>query len=148
MALTINRLTENDIPGMHHEIRNSHGQLKELGWIENAYYAEFRNHYRQIMNMDDLMVFVIRVDNEVAGVVEVEIKEDSYFIGYWLGVRFRKKGIMTRCVADIIKHDLTENKMLTARTPVGNARSAGVLERLNFINTHQDSDWLYFSRTK
>jgi RimJ/RimL family protein N-acetyltransferase len=148
MTLTISQLTENDIPGMHHEIRNSHGQLKELGWVENAMYREFKNHYRQIITMDDLMVFVIRVNGEVAGVVEVEDRSDSYFIGYWLGVRFRKKGIMTRCVADVIKHDLTKNKPLTARTPVGNTRSKGVLTRLNFMETHQDSEWVYFARGK
>ncbi len=148
MNLTINRLTENDIPGLHHEIRNSYGQLKELGWIEKALYKEFRNHYRQIIPMEDLDVFVIRVDGRVAGAVEVEQRKDSYFIGYWLGINFRKKGIMTKCVADVIKHDLTENLPITARTPIGNTRSKRVLERLNFIETHQDSEWVYFSRAK
>ena len=144
MAITVNPLSEDDIPGMHHEIRNSHGYLKELGWIEDALYKPFRHHYKQIIDMKDLRVFVIRVDGVVAGAVEVETQKDSYFIGYWLGVNFRRKGVMTRCVADIIKHDCPEKLPITARTPKDNTKSSKILLRLGFKQTHNDSEWVYY----
>jgi RimJ/RimL family protein N-acetyltransferase len=146
-TITVNRLTEQDISGMHHEIRNSHGYLKELGWIENAMYLEFRNHYRQIMKMDDLMVFIVRVDGIVAGVVEVENRKEEHFIGYWLGVRFRGKGIITRSVQNIIDHDIPKDIYpLTARTPLNNEKSSGVLKRLNFFETNKDKEYIYFRK--
>ena len=145
--ITVNPLTEQDIPGMHHEIRNSYGYLNELGWIERAMYLEFKNHYQQIIKMDDLKVFVVRVDGIVAGVVEIEYRENEYFIGYWLGLRFRGKGIITMAVKDIITHDIPKDIYpLTARTPLKNEKSSAVLKRLDFFETNRDKEYIYFKK--
>ena len=146
MKISVNRLTEADIPGMHHEIRNSLGHLKELGWVERSLYLQFRNHYRQIIKMEDLMVFVIRVDGEVAGAVEVEDKKDCWFIGYWIGVRFRRKGIVTQCIQDILNHDIPHTKPLTARVAPDNVASIKILEKLGLSETHKDEEWVYYRK--
>ena len=124
-------MTLDDIPGMHHELRNSLGHLKELGWVATSLYPEFRHHYRQIIKMNDLLIFVIRVDGKVAGAVEFENRDDSYFMGYWLGKQFRGKGLATLCIKDVIKHDLPVKKPLTARVGLDNNKSIKVLEKLN-----------------
>jgi RimJ/RimL family protein N-acetyltransferase len=146
MNITINKLVEGDIPGMHRELRNSHGHLKELGWIATSFYAPFRHHFKQLMVMDDLLIFVIRVDGKVAGAIEIESKSDCYFMGYWLGLNYRKQGIMTRCIEDIIKNDLPIKKPLTARVEQTNTKSIAVLTRLGFKTTHKDSEWVYYKK--
>ena len=146
MAITINRLTEADIPGLHRELRNSLGYLKELGWIATSMYMPFRNHFKQLAVMPELMIFVIRVDGEVAGAVEIEDRGNDYFIGYWLGVRFRRKGIITRCILDILKHDLPYRKLLTARVHPDNRASIRVLERIGMRETNRDNEWVYYEK--
>jgi RimJ/RimL family protein N-acetyltransferase len=146
MNITINKLVENDIAGMHRELRNSLGHLKELGWIATSFYAPFRNHFKQLMIMDDLFIFVIRVDGKVAGAIEIESKPDCYFMGYWLGLNYRKKGIVTRCIEDIIKNDLPIKKPITARVGHDNVKSIAVLNRLKFIETHRDTEWIYYKK--
>jgi ribosomal-protein-serine acetyltransferase len=146
MSITINCFAEEDIPGMHHEIRNSHGFLKELGWIENALYPDFKNHYRQILQMKDIQIFTVRVDGQVAGAVEVELKNDSHFIGYWLGRQYRGKGIITRCIQDIIANDLRDQLPLTSRVEVANTKSHAVLKRLGFAETSRSAEWVYYKK--
>ena len=146
MTITIHRLADSDLPDMHHELRNSLGYLKELGWIATSFYLPFRNHYRQIIKMDDLMIFVIRVDGKFAGAVEIEDRPDSWFMGYWVGIRFRSKGVATASILDILKHDLPYKKTLTARVAPSNKASIRVLKKIGMSETHQDSEWVYYKK--
>jgi RimJ/RimL family protein N-acetyltransferase len=131
---------------MHRELRNSLGYLKELGWIATSFYLPFRKHYQQIIKMKDLMIFVIRVNGELAGVVEIEDRADSWFVGYWVGIRFRRKGLATACILDILKHDLPYRKPITARVAPDNTASKRVLEKIGLTQTHTDSEWAYYKK--
>jgi RimJ/RimL family protein N-acetyltransferase len=146
MALTINRLTENDLAGLHKQIRNSVGYLPALGWIEYSFWPEFRHHFRQLIKMPDLLIFVIRQDDQVIGAIEIEDRPDSYFIGYWIGINFRRKGIMRRCILDVIQHDLPLEKPCTARVGLDNTASIKLLEKLNFTETSRDTEYIYYSK--
>jgi RimJ/RimL family protein N-acetyltransferase len=96
--------------------------------------------------MENLMVFAIRVNGEFAGVVEIEDRDDSWFIGYWIGVRFRRKGLVTTCILDILKHDIPVNKPITARVSQDNIASQRVLEKIGLTQTHTDSEWAYYKK--
>lgn len=146
MTITINKLTESDIPGMFREIRNSAGYLKELGWVATSFYRPYQNHYRQLVKSDTLSIFVVRYKNEIAGTVEIEDRGDCYFMGYWLGIRFRGKGIITKVIKDIIQHDLQIKKPITARVELKNFKSIDVLTRLDFSETGRDAEWIYFQK--
>jgi len=145
-TVTVNRMTIADIPAMHHELRNSRGHLKELGWVATSLYRQFEAHFTNLIKNDKLWIYVIRVDNVLAGAIEVEPRKDSYFIGYWLGLRFRGKGIMTMCVKDVITHDLPDDKPYTARIVVGNEKSGAILHRLKFTETHTFENYTYFKK--
>jgi len=144
VSITLNRLINDDIPGMHRELRNSLGHLKELGWVATSLYLPFRHHYRQLIDKSDLMIFIIKVNGKVAGAIEIEDQIDNYFIGYWLGFGFRGRGIITQCIQDIIQHDLAIKKPITARVGPTNKKSISVLERLGFLKTHHDQEWIYY----
>ena len=146
MTITIHRLAETDLPDMHRELRNSLGHLKELGWIATSFYLNFRNHYRQIIKMNDLMLFVIRVDGVLAGVVEIEDRSDCWFMGYWVGVRFRRKGLATTCILDILKHDLPYKNTVVSRVEPTNTASIRVLEKIGMTETHREGEWVYYNK--
>jgi len=146
MTITINKLTDADIPGLYREIRNSYGYLKELGWVATSFYQKYRHHYRQLIGSSTLLIFVIRVDSEIVGSVEIEDQGTCYFMGYWLGIRFRGKGTITKVIKDIIQNDLTVKKPLTARVDLKNAKSSAVLLRLDFKETSRDTEWIHYKK--
>jgi ribosomal-protein-serine acetyltransferase len=83
----------------------------------------------------------------VAGFNWIEPLNRVCEIGYWLDARHQGRGIMTRCVARLVRHafeDLGLNRV-TIPVAVENDRSRAVPERLGFRaeGVMREAEWLY-----
>jgi RimJ/RimL family protein N-acetyltransferase len=144
--LTISLLIPGDLPALHKEIYSNRHQLAELEWVANSTYAQFENHYRQLIGLDDLKIFVIRYSGEIAGVFEAEVRSGSYFIGFWLSPRFRGQGIITHAGNYIINRYLGADSKLTADTKVSNTKSVSVLSRLGLKEVSRTNEVIYYQK--
>lgn len=145
-AVSIGLLALGDLPALHKEIYSNRDQLAELEWVANSTYAQFENHYRQLIGLDDLKIFVIRYRGEIAGVFEAEIRSGSYFIGFWLSPRFRGQGIITHAGNYIINCYLGADSKLTADTKVSNTKSVSVLSRLGLKEVSRTNEVIYYQK--
>ena len=68
-------------------------------------------------------------------------------IGYWLDVGHQRRGIMTACVARVVRHafETTNVNRVTIPVAVDNARSRAIPERLGFRaeGVLREAEWLY-----
>ena len=142
----ISLLAVGDLPALHKEIYSNKDQLIELDWVANSTYAQFENHYRQLIDLDDLKIFVIRYGGEIAGVFEAEIRDGSYFIGFWLVTKFRGQGIITHAGNYIINNHLGADSKLTADTKVTNTKSVNVLLRLGLKEVRRTNEVIYYQK--
>ena len=83
----------------------------------------------------------------VAGFNWIQPYNRSCEIGYWLDAGHGGRGIMTRCVARLVRHafeDLGLNR-ITIPVAVKNVRSRGIPERLGFRaeGVMREAEWLY-----
>ena len=145
-AVGIGLLTLGDLPALYKEIYSNRDQLTELEWVANSTSAQFENHYRQLVGLDDLKIFVIRYNGEIAGVFEAEVRSGSYFIGFWLSPRFRGQGIITYAGDYIINNYLGADSKLTADTKVSNTKSVSVLSRLGLKEVSRTNEVIYYQK--
>ena len=116
---------------MYQQICLSQGHLKDLGWVAECSWDRFYQHYQAIILQKKLSIFTVRVDNRVAGAVEIADRIDHYVIGYWLGTAYRGQGITTEAVKSVINQ--LDSKPILADTLIDNPASSRVLEKLGFI---------------
>ena len=146
VAVGISLLAVGDLLALHKEIYANKDQLTELEWVANSTYAKFENHYRQLIDLTDLKIFVIRYGGEIAGAFEAELRNGSYFIGFWLVPQFRGQGIITYASNYIINHYLGTDSKLTADTKVSNTKSVNVLSRLGLKEVSRTNEVIYYQR--
>lgn len=143
--ITVLPLQEEDLSQVHQVIQSNQAWLEELGWLAYASWEVFELHYRFILTSRTLKVYVIRVNDEIAGMFEAEDKTTHWYIGYWLARRFRGRGI----VADIVKthsDQLVQVKTVTADTLLENISSQNVLKRAGFQEIAQGDTHGYWVR--
>jgi RimJ/RimL family protein N-acetyltransferase len=128
---SITPLQESDIADMYQAVKKSQAHLEELGWILQASWDRFYQHYRAIVDKKKLSIFAIRVDGNFAGAVEIADQIDHYAIGYWMGVDYRGQGIATEAIKSVLNQ--FNNKPVFADTLIDNPASFRVLERLGFV---------------
>lgn len=95
-------------------------------------------------------VYVILLDGHACGIAGfnwVEPTNRICEIGYWLAADCQGRGIVTACVARLMRHsfdDLGLNRV-TIPVAIGNARSRAVCERLGLRNEGvlREAEWLY-----
>ena len=146
VAVGISLLEVSDLPALHKVIHCNREQLTELEWVANSTYAQFENHYRQLVGLDDLKIFVVRYSGEIAGIFEAEMRNESYFIGFWLSPEFRGQGIITFAANYIINNYLGVDSKLTADTKVNNTKSVNVLLRLGLKEVGRTNEVIYYQK--
>lgn len=93
---------------------------------------------------------VIISNSQIAGVVsfnELDWEKKIACIGYWLGERCQRKGIMTKSVRGMSNYAFRHLDMnrVEIRVAVGNEKSRAIPERLGFKEerTIPQAEWLY-----
>lgn len=143
---SITPLQESDIADMYQEIKESKEYLEELGWVAECAWDRFYRHYVAIIQMQKLNIYAIRVDGNYAGSVEIADRQDHYVIGYWLGIKYRAKGIATEAVKSVLGQ--LDHRPVKADTLASNPRSARLLERLGFQLERTNSTNNFYKLTK
>ena len=126
----LNPLNELDIKDMFDEVQRSRNSLVELGWLTTIDWRLFYHHYQSIIAQRKIDIFAIRVGTDYAGQVEINDCVDHYVIGYWLGENYRRKGLATQAMKQVL--DRLDGRDVIADTLIENLPSAKVLERLGF----------------
>ena len=123
-------LQDLDIGDMYREVQSNRETLTELGWLVQADWDRFYEHYHAILTRKKLSIFAVRVDDDYAGSVEVSDRGDHYQLGYWLGVDYRGQGIATESIQSVLNQ--LDSRPVVADTLIENTDSWRVLERLGF----------------
>jgi RimJ/RimL family protein N-acetyltransferase len=82
--------------------------------------------------------FAIVIDDELAGVIGIDFREDLYrkapLIGYWLGERYWGKGIMTKAVRLMVNYGFANLNIVRLQAGIlsNNPASMRVLEKAGF----------------
>jgi hypothetical protein len=139
-------LQDLDIGDMYRQVKNSRETLTELGWLIDADWDRFYQHYHSIILRKKLNIFAVRVDDDYAGSVEVSDRGDHYQIGYWLGVNYRGQGIATEAVKSVLAQ--FNDKSVVADTLIANPDSYKLLERLGFELEKTNETHRFYRLTK
>jgi RimJ/RimL family protein N-acetyltransferase len=123
-------LQDLDIGDMYRQIKNSRETLTELGWLIDADWDRFYQHYHSIILHKKLNIFAVRLDDDYAGSVEISDNGDHYQLGYWLGIDYRGQGIATEAIRSVLNQ--LDDRPVTADTLIDNPSSYRLLERLGF----------------
>lgn len=83
----------------------------------------------------------IFVDGHLSGCITLRDKGDHDDIGYWLGLVYRERGVMTEAVRQFVEH---VNRPITARTLHDNVASRKILMRNGFTETNRDEVWIHY----
>jgi ribosomal-protein-alanine N-acetyltransferase len=92
----------------------------------------------QMQSQNPLKTFVIAVENELAGAIGLELREDVYrkspLIGYWIGEGYWGSGIMAEAVKLITAYAFTNFDVIRIQAGVfgNNPKSMRVLEKAGF----------------
>ena len=129
---------------MYLEVKRSAIHLRELGWLATSPYAKFLPHYDRLITSDKIKIFVIRWNGHVAGAIEVEVNQDNYFVGYWLGKKYRGKGLASAALQSILEGSAYANKPIVSRADEKNKKSQAVLERCGFKEISREDNWIYY----
>lgn len=88
--------------------------------------------------------------SELAGVIgyhPIDWQNRTAMIGYWLGLEFTGKGIMTFACRAFVDHAFTEYKLnrVEIRCATGNVKSCAIPLRLGFLKEGliRDGEWLH-----
>ena len=127
---------------------------KWLPWLDDTLRPhDSRRFIEQSMtlyNNRQALTVGIFYKNELAGIAgfnEYEWVNKIAYIGYWLGVRYQGKGIMTRVVHALTDYGFNHLKFnrMDIRAATGNVKSRAIPERLGYtLEGHiRQAEWLY-----
>ena len=98
-----------------------------------------RNWVNMMLHQNPPTIFVIAVDNKLAGVIGLEMRDDVYrkasLLGYWLGEEYWGKGIMPQAVKLMVDYAFSNLDIVRIQAGVlsNNPQSMRVLEKACFI---------------
>lgn len=93
---------------------------------------------------------VIILNQEIVGLIginEINWRNKTAYMGYWLAKEYQGNGIMTKAVKALIDYALKKINLnkVEIRAAVGNQKSRAIPERLGFVNEGciRQAEWLY-----
>jgi len=96
------------------------------------------NWIKLMQNQNPVTIFVIAVEDKLAGVIGLELREDVYrkssLIGYWIGEEYWGRGIMPEAIKLITAYAFTNFDIVRIQAGVlgNNPKSMRVLEKAGF----------------
>jgi RimJ/RimL family protein N-acetyltransferase len=85
------------------------------------------------------IILTIEIDGEAAGCISIHPQTDVYRqnaeLGYWLGTKHQRKGIMTEAINAMVNYTFTHLDIdrIYAKVFENNIASARILEKCNFV---------------
>lgn len=114
------------------------------GWNVHKSVEESREIIKNILMVDNTFAIVLKETNSVIGSVgimktDLATKENEYEIGYWLGVPYWGKGLMTETVKEIIRYTFEDlgAEIIWCGYYEGNERSERVQKKCGFRFMHK-----------
>jgi ribosomal-protein-serine acetyltransferase len=148
-------LRKNDAEKLFQLVNSCREYLRKwLPWVDATKSCEdtkvfIQNTIKQFASNDGFQVG-IWYKNELAGVIGyngMNRKSNSIKIGYWLGEKFIRKGIMTKVCKVFVDYAFTDLNVnqVEIRCAVDNHKSRAIPEKLGFTNKEvlNNSEWLY-----
>jgi RimJ/RimL family protein N-acetyltransferase len=129
---------------MYLTVRHNAGHIDELDSLQSCSYEWFINHYTNIIEKKLLLMFAIKINGILAGMVEVHESEFEYTVGYWVSIDYRGRGFASAALYDIILHDLDSTKRIVANVTNDNKASSRVLEKVGFVESYRDGGRIYY----
>lgn len=116
-------------------------------WQDSRIFIDVSLHQ---LERDEAMQLGIWYKGKLAGVIgyyHIDRENRSVSIGYWLGERFRRRGIMTRACRTMVEAAFLEQgfNRVEIRCAIGNWASRGIPERLGFVfeGRAREGQWLH-----
>lgn len=153
--LTLRMLSGRDAEPLYQLTDQSREHLKKwLPWLDEIHSVDdslsfIKNSFQLYNDRKGITAGIFWFD-QLVGVVgfnELDFKNKTGYIGYWLGENYQGKGIMTKAVSSLITYgfsDLSLNRM-DLRAAKENLPSRAIAERIGFKKEGQirQAEWLY-----
>ena len=147
-------ISHNDAEDLFTTVEKNREFLREwLPWVDETKTVEdtksfIKTSLKQYANNEG-PVCVITLDNEIIGVISfqnINTKNKSGGIGYWLSKNHNGKGIMTQCCKVMVEYGFNELGLNRITIPAAkiNKKSRAIPERLGFTEegTLREAEWL------
>lgn len=139
-GFTLREWRTGDVAALQHHADNSKIYDYLLDIFPHPYTMENAVEWVDMMlNQDPLLVFVIDIGDELAGVVGITMRVDVYrkapLIGYWLGEAYWGRGIMTQAVRLVVGYAFANLDITRLQAGIfsTNPASMRVLEKAGFV---------------
>lgn len=125
-----------------------------LGWVDRVKherdFLRLIHYYQTKYELNGAGTYAIRYHRGLAGVIstnEINWRQRSATIGYWLGEPYRGQGLMVRACKALIQHLFEESELhrINILCSVGNHDSQKVPRSLNFTEEgcYRQAEWIY-----
>ncbi|MDX1700430.1 MAG: GNAT family N-acetyltransferase [Melioribacteraceae bacterium] len=104
---------------------------------------EFNRHWEKILADEEIIIRVIRYNNEIVGHILSFLMDDERELSYWIDRKYWGKGIATISVKKFL--NIVKSRPIFARTAFDNIASIKVLENSGFIKTGEN---IYFANAR
>jgi len=139
-GFTLREWRESDVTALQRNADNSKIYNCLLDVFPHPYTMENAACWVEMMlKQDPLLVFVIDIAGELAGVVGITMRNDVYskapLIGYWLGEAYWGRGIMTQAVKLMVDYTFANLDIIRLQAGIfsTNPASMRVLEKAGFV---------------
>ncbi len=152
--ITLSMVELGDADEIFSVVDSSRNYLRHwLPWVDsNTSSADTRNFIKFALQQyaDNVGLHCcIRYENKVAGIIgyhRIDWSNKTTELGYWLGVNYQGRGIMTKCCKVLTDYAFTHLKLnrVEIRAADKNIKSRAIPERLGFTyeGNLRDAEWL------
>jgi ribosomal-protein-serine acetyltransferase len=144
-----------DVPELYAAIDRNRNHLRTwLGWLHDGFDENELREFIRAREADNAarvsLTTNIRVDGELCGAIGLHAfneRNRNTSIGYWIDAGYEGRGIITRACRAIVTAAFRDYGMhrVEIRCAVGNTRSAGIAQRLGFVEEGilREAEWHY-----
>ena len=144
----IQLLNEEDSSKVYSLIEESRSELRNLIWSKEATLESTLKFIKDKIEIEDKIFGIFHYGN-LAGVLELRKKETFLELGYWLGTKYRGKGLLKEAVKKLVDDNIQSNAII-AHIRVKNKASFKVLEYAGLKYDHteiwENEEWIHLKR--
>lgn len=146
----IQLLNEEDSSKVYSLIEESRSELRNLIWSKEATLESTLKFIKDKIEIDDKIFGIFHYGN-LAGVLELRKKETFSELGYWLGTKYRGKGLMKEAVKMLVDKEIKKTDIIAHIREINNS-SHKVLKYAGLEYDHTEvwnnENWIHLKRSK